>query len=160
VLSMEEGHPADAEVALRKWKEQFHKEKQADDELAADVGLIQALLAQGKLADAKLEIERAEPLATKSQNRLAQLQFALASARVLVASGHPESSRPKLEEILKQVREHGYLGMEFECRLALAELEKTSGHAAAAQAQLTPLEKTAKAKGFGLIARKASAAHE
>ena len=42
-------------VALRKWKEQFHQEKQADDELTAYIGLIQALLAQGKVADAKLE---------------------------------------------------------------------------------------------------------
>src|SRR5271157_379952 len=160
LLSTEEGHPADAEVALRKWKEQFQKEKQADDELTAYIGLIQALLAQTKVADAKLEMEHAEPLAAKSQNLLARLQFALASAWVLIALDNPESARPKLEETLKQVRGRGYIGMEFECRLALAELEKKSGHAAAAQVQLNSLKKNASAKGFGLIARKASAAQE
>src|SRR5208282_4720808 len=104
LLSTEEGHPA-------------------DDELTAYIGLIQALLAQTKVADAKLEMEHAEPLAAKSQNLLARLQFALASAWVLIALDNPESARPKLEETLKQVRGRGYIGMEFECRLALAELE-------------------------------------
>jgi DNA-binding winged helix-turn-helix (wHTH) protein/tetratricopeptide (TPR) repeat protein len=158
LLSIEEGHPAAAEITLRQYLNQFHKEQQADDELAGETSLIQALLAQGKSSDAKTEMERAEPLAAKSQNRLARLQFALASARVLVAEGPQESSRARLEEIRKQAIEHGYLGMEFECRLALAELEKKSGHAASAQTQLAALERTAKAKGFGLIARKASAA--
>ena len=50
------------------------------------------------------------------------------------------------------------MNYQFEARLALGELEKKSGHIGAAQAQLASLEKAARAKGFGLIARKAAAA--
>ena len=45
-LSIEEGHAADAETVIRKCKEQFHQDQQADDELAASVVLIDALLAE------------------------------------------------------------------------------------------------------------------
>jgi eukaryotic-like serine/threonine-protein kinase len=158
VVSMEEGHPADAENALRKWKEQFHSEKQADDELTAYIGLIQTLLAQSKVAEAKLEREHAEPLAARSQSLLARLQFELVSAQVVAALGDLQSASRSMEATLRQVREHGYLGMEFECRLALAELQKKSGHVAASQEELASLEKAAQAKGFGLMARKAFAA--
>jgi hypothetical protein len=48
--------------------------------------------------------------------------------------------------------------MEMEATLALAELQKKSGHHATAQTQLTSLEKDANAKGYGLIARKAAIA--
>jgi hypothetical protein len=42
--------------------------------------------------------------------------------------------------------------------LAVASMEKSSGHAAIAQSQLASLERTAREKGFGLIARKAASA--
>jgi len=156
LLAIEEGHPADAEGTVRKCQEQFHKEHEADDELSATVALIQALLAQGNKAEAKVEVDRAQLLATKSQNRFASLQFSLASANFVLASDHPESSLTQLQQILKEARGHGYLGVEFQARMALAELDKKSGHGASAQAQLTSLERAANAKGFGLIARKAA----
>ena len=71
---------------MRKCKEQFHREQAVDDELAASTMLTRALLAEGKLADAKKEIESAKALATQSQNRLARFQFDLARARVLLTS--------------------------------------------------------------------------
>lgn len=156
-LSIEEGHAADAEVALQKCEEQFHQEQQADDELKASVLLTQAFLAENRRRDARKEIERAELLATKSQNRFARLQYGLASAHVLYMSDRPELSRPQLEQLLKEARERGFVGVELEARLALAESENKSGHIAAAQEQLVSLEKIASAKGFGLIARKAAA---
>jgi DNA-binding winged helix-turn-helix (wHTH) protein/tetratricopeptide (TPR) repeat protein len=156
-ILIEEGHAGEAEMSVRKSITQFHQEQQADDELTAYIVLVQALLAQGKVADAKLELEQAAPLSAKSQNYLARLQFDLASALALAASGDAQAARPMLGKTLKQAREHGYVGMEFDCGLVIAELEKKSGNAAAAQAQLNALERDANAKGFGLIARKASA---
>ncbi len=47
-LSIEEGRAAEVEKPLRQWKQQFHQERQADDELAASTALTRALLAQGK----------------------------------------------------------------------------------------------------------------
>jgi len=156
-LSIEQGHAAEAEVAARRCKEQFHREQQADDELTASVILTQALLSQGKESEAKAEVALAAPLAAKNQNRLAGLQFALVSARVALASDQPQSSRPQLEQVVKGSRQHGFLQVEWESLLSLAELEKKSGHLAAAQSQFASLAKATRAKGFELIARKAEA---
>jgi DNA-binding winged helix-turn-helix (wHTH) protein/tetratricopeptide (TPR) repeat protein len=156
-LAIEEGHPADAESAMLKCKDQFDKEQQADDELTASVVLTQALLAEGRHADAQKAVDAARPLANQSQNRLARLQFDLAVARVLLTSDQPEASRVQLAKILKDAHAHGFAGIEFEARLALAELEKKSGHDAASRTELTALESSARSKGFGLMARKAAA---
>jgi eukaryotic-like serine/threonine-protein kinase len=158
-LAIEEGHPAEAESAMLKCKDQFDKEQQADDELTASVVLTQALLAEGKHADAQKEVDAARSLASQSQNRLARLQFDLAFARVLLTSDQPELSRVQLAKILKDARAHGFAGIEFEARLALAELEKKSGHDAASRTELIALESSARSKGFGLVARKAAATH-
>ena len=93
-----------------------------------------------------------------SQNRLARFQFDLALARVLSASDQPTLSRAQLEKILREARGLGFAGIEFEARLDLAELEKRSGHAAAARTQLAALESSARDKGFELVARKAATA--
>jgi DNA-binding winged helix-turn-helix (wHTH) protein/TolB-like protein len=157
-LSVEDGRAADAETTLRQWKDQFHSERQADDELAASVGLTLALLAEGRQADAQKESEGAKELAVKSQNLLYRLQYELTFARVLLASEHPELSKPRLQQILRQARAHGFAGMELEALLATAELEKLSGHVALAREHLASLEKAARGKGFVLVARKAAAA--
>jgi DNA-binding winged helix-turn-helix (wHTH) protein/tetratricopeptide (TPR) repeat protein len=156
-LAIEEGHPADAEAAMLKCKDQFGKDQEADDELTARIVLTQALLAQGKHADAQKEVEAARTLAGQSQNRLARLQFDLAVARVLLTSDQPELSRVQLEKILKEARAYEFAGVEFEARLALAELEKKSGHVSASRTELAALESSARSKGFGLMARKAAA---
>ena len=143
---------------MRKCKEQFHREQATDDELAASAMLTRALLAEGKLEDAKKEIDAAKALATQSQSRLARFQFDLALARVLLTSEQPELSRAQMEKILGDARKHGFVGVEFEARLVLAEWEKKSGHDSAARAELAALESSARSKGFGLVARKAAAA--
>ena len=157
-LSIEDGRAPEAETTLRHWKDQFHSEKQADDELAASVGLAVALLAERRQADAQKEIEGSKQLAAKSQNLLYRLQYELTFARVLLASEHPELSKPRLQQILRQAHAHSFAGMELETMLAAAELEKRSGHTAIAREQLASLENAARGKGFVLVARKAAAA--
>jgi eukaryotic-like serine/threonine-protein kinase len=157
-LSIEEGQPSDGESALRQWKEQFHLEQQVDDELAASVVLAEALLAQRKQPEAQKEIEESQSLAAGSQDMLGRLQYDLTSARVMLASDHPEMCKPRLEKLLREARAHGYGGLELKAMLAAAELEKRSGHAALAQGQFASLERIAQGKGFGLVARKAAAA--
>jgi tetratricopeptide (TPR) repeat protein len=157
-LAIEEGHPSNAEEILRKCDEEFHQEQQADDELLGEVALIRALRAEGKQAEAIKEADRAKPLADSSHNILARLQFELELARILLESDHPERSRSHLEQTLKAARSHGFAGLEFETDIALAELEKKSGHGAAAKAQLASVEKAARERSLALIARKAAAA--
>ncbi len=157
-LSLEEGHAADAETVIRKCKEQFHQDGQADDELAASVALIDVLLGQGKYVEAANEEQASRALAAKSTNQLNRIQFDLVSARVELAIGHPAAARPKMQRTLDSARAHLLLGVELETRLMLAELKKKLGQSVEAQADLVALEKLARGKGFGLIAGKALSA--
>ena len=157
-LAIEEGHAHEAEDALKKCMEQFHREQAVDDELAASTMLTRALLAEGKIGDAKKEIEGAKALATQSQNQLVRFQFDLARARVLLTSERPNLPRAEVDEILGEARKRGFVGIEFEARLVLAEWEKKSGHDAVARTELAGLENSARSRGYGLVARKAAAA--
>jgi tetratricopeptide (TPR) repeat protein len=68
-LAIEEGHASDAEAAVREYKDQFHREQQADDDLGASIALIDALLAQGKQGEAQKEMEAARQLGNATRNR-------------------------------------------------------------------------------------------
>jgi tetratricopeptide (TPR) repeat protein len=157
-LAVEEGRAAEGETTLRQWKEQFQLEQQADDELLAAIGLAEALLAQGKQAAAQREIEGARELAGKCQNLLDRVQYDVASARVLLASDHPERAKVVVDRALGDARGHGLVGIEFDAMLVTADWEKRSGRAAIAREELASLERAAREKGFMLVARKAAAA--
>jgi eukaryotic-like serine/threonine-protein kinase len=157
-LSLNEGQAAEAETVIRKCKEQFHQDSQGDDELAASVALIAGLLGQGNSVEAAKEEQASRALAAKSTNQLNQLQFDLVSARVELAIGHLAAAHPQLQRTLDSARAHLLLGVELETRLRLAELKQKLGQRVEAQADLVALEKLGRAKGFGLIAGKASSA--
>ena len=154
-LAIEEGHASDAGASVRECKEQFHREQQADDELSASIALMDALLAQGKQAEAQKEMEAAQGLGNKSQNRFLRLQFELASGRVLLASDHPDASRPLFQRVAGDAHRYGFVGLELADELALAQLANKTKHVSQAQIKLHALQKSATSKGFGLIARKA-----
>jgi len=155
-VAIEEGHASDAEASLRACRQQFHEEQQADDELTASTVLIDALLAEGKQAEAEKEMAASQDLGDHTQNRLLHLQFELASGRVLLASNHPESSQSLLRQMARDAQRHEFAGLGFAGQLALAELALKTRHTAEAQTQLRALQKAAGSRGFGLIARKAS----
>jgi DNA-binding winged helix-turn-helix (wHTH) protein/tetratricopeptide (TPR) repeat protein len=154
-LSLEGGHAADAETVIRKCKEQFHQDGQADDELAASTAVVEGLLGQGKFTEAAREKQESQALAAKSTNLLNRLQFDLATARVELASGHLDSSRAQLDRTLQSAQLHHLLGVELETRLTLAELKKKRGQSTGAHADLVALERVAEHKAFSLIASKA-----
>jgi tetratricopeptide (TPR) repeat protein len=154
-VAIEEGHALDAEASVRACMQQFHEEQQADDELTARIALIDALLAQSKQREAQKEMEASQRLGNQSQNRFLQLQFELISGRVLLASDHPDASRPLFKRVAGDAHRYGFVGLEFADKLALAEFANKTKHGAQAQMELQALQKTASSKGFGLIARKA-----
>jgi eukaryotic-like serine/threonine-protein kinase len=156
LLAIESGQPAQAESSLRECKQRFHKEKETDDELAASTALSRALLAQGLQREAGVEIESSREMAAKSQNLAVRLQHELAFARVLLLSDHAETARPVLAKVLQDARQHNQVGVELEAMLMQADLEQRSAHKALAQQQLATLERMARDRGFGLIARKAA----
>src|SRR5580700_1494538 len=154
-LSIEQGHAANAETVIRKAKEQFHQDQQADDEFAAGIVLIDALLAESKLPEAESEAGQAKSLADKSANTLLRLQFEMMSGRVQDLSGHFRAASEQLQKTLRSAHSHELLELEFETRLAMAELRNRAGQSVAARAESLSLENAARKNGFGLIASKA-----
>jgi DNA-binding winged helix-turn-helix (wHTH) protein/tetratricopeptide (TPR) repeat protein len=154
-LAVEEGRGSDAETVIRKCKEQFHQDQQADDELAASIVLIDALLAESKLPEAESEAGQAKSLADKSADTLLRLQLELMSGRVQGWSGHFRVANAQLQKTLQSAHSHRLLELELETRLALAELSNRAGQSLAARAELLRLENAASRSGFGLIASKA-----
>ena len=154
-LSIEQGQAADAETVIRKGKEQFHQDQQADDELAASIVLIDALLAESKLPEAESEVEEAKSLAHKSANLLLHLQFEVRFARAQGQAGHFPSALADLRKTLQDSHSHQLLELEFESRLAMAELRNRAGQSVTARSEALSLENDARKNGFGLMARKA-----
>jgi tetratricopeptide (TPR) repeat protein/predicted Ser/Thr protein kinase len=156
-LTLEDGHPEEALAAARKAVADFHTQNQADYEAAAHTLTARCLLQSGKLAEAKAEIQQAEKL-VKTDDQVAHLPVAIASARIATASGDPATARKILDETLAEATKANLLYYQYDARLALGELEIKSGKVAAGRAQLTTLERDAEGKGFLLIARKAATA--
>jgi eukaryotic-like serine/threonine-protein kinase len=155
-LSLEQHHAEEAESQARQCEEQFHRGRQADDELAAGIALIQALQSQGKNPQAREEADRMRSLAAKSENRLVRLQFAVAYARTETTLGHTEASRRQLEQAVKDARNRHFLRVELDARLAVAQLNRQSGDTTVAKAQLASLQTDARKHGFTLVAQKAA----
>jgi DNA-binding winged helix-turn-helix (wHTH) protein/tetratricopeptide (TPR) repeat protein len=154
-LAIEEGRASDAEAVIRTCKEQFHQDQQADDELAASIVLIDALLAESKLPEVESEAGNAKSLADKSANTLLRLLFEMMSARVEDLSGHFPAASAQLQKTLQSAHSHQLLELEFETRLAMVELRNRAGQSVAARTESLSLENAARNNGFGLIASKA-----
>jgi DNA-binding winged helix-turn-helix (wHTH) protein/tetratricopeptide (TPR) repeat protein len=154
-LAIEEGRPANAEPALRRCREQFHRERQADDELAATTALVDDLRAQGRTAEAREELGHLRPRAEQTRNLADRLQALLVSARVSADTSQLDEAQRDASLVSREAREHDLTGAALEARLALAEVASRRGRIAAASQQRHSVERIARSKGFGLIAGKA-----
>jgi eukaryotic-like serine/threonine-protein kinase len=157
-LTIAEGRPAEAESSAREARDQFRQENQADDELIAGSVLAKSLLEQGRFADAQLAVEGASTLAARSQNRGVSLRFAITAARVSAAAGKLDQAKSTLVGALGDATKNGYLGYEFEARLALGAIETKSNKGGVGHEHLRQLALAARSKDFRLIARDALAA--
>jgi tetratricopeptide (TPR) repeat protein len=159
-LDLAEGKAASAEGVARGSEEVFRAEGAVDRQAVAQVLLADALLAQGKTAEAKGAAEQARALAESSKERRARWGAALAAARVRAATGsrvNQTAAVAALDAAAAEATKAGYVGVNLELRLAAAEIEQAAGQTAAAKARLGPVAKEATARGYGLIARQATA---
>jgi eukaryotic-like serine/threonine-protein kinase len=155
-LSIEEGHPERAEPLARQALEVFRGEGNPDSELATYEVWARALLAQGKLKEAEKLIDSTQD--QKEQTRASafnRLLFTITAARVRAANGGRVEAQRVLESALAHATRVGCWIGQFKARLALGEIELTSGNAAAGRTDLRKLEQEARARGFLLMARQA-----
>ena len=95
-------------------------------------------------------------LAGQSTAPSPRFEATLADARVKAKLGKWAQAREELESMLASARKSGFRSYEFEARLALGEIDQWSGSTSAV-AQLTALERDARAQGLLLIANQAHA---
>jgi tetratricopeptide (TPR) repeat protein len=160
-LSLDEGRPADAEKMARETSQEFERNKEVDREARARCALALSFLAQGRTSEAQRAADRATALSAKSESQPVRLLVAITVARVRAAAGGATAAARAIRSIeaaRAEAKRAGRLGLEFEARLALGEIEMLSGHSATGRQHLERLAEDARARGFGLVARKAGVA--
>src|SRR5206468_2638014 len=131
-----------------------------DNEALARAVLARAQLAQGKTADAAEASRQALALAQKTQDTTVRLTVAIEAARVRAASGLQADvgdAAKVLKNAVADAKKEGLTGLLLEARLALGQVEIVYGDRASGRSRLVDVQQEATAKGFLLIARRASA---
>ncbi|HUP47768.1 MAG TPA: serine/threonine-protein kinase [Thermoanaerobaculia bacterium] len=158
-LAVEEGRAAEAEKTARESEEILRTEGAAEQSVLPLTVLIDALVAQGKQTEARQVADRAWKTAGKSEDRRLRFTVAVSRARAISASGKPDdidAAVGALEDTIAEASRTGFVSSELAARLALGEVELAAGRPSAKR-RLAALEREAKAKGFGRVARRAAA---
>lgn len=155
-LSLEEAKYDEAEKATRETVEDFKRENQIDDQISAEVQLIDSLLRRHASADAAKEVAASAPLISKTQNEDVRLSFEIVEARVNSLLGHKGDAQRSIASVLAKTKTEGFIVHEYECRLALGEIEIASHETPSGEKMLSDLTKEARAKGYVLIANRAA----
>jgi hypothetical protein len=108
--------------------------------------------------EAAREMQKAEVLSAKTDDKILATALAVTRGRILTASGDYPASRKKLDAALAAATKSGLMQWQLKALLAIGELELKSGKVPAGRARLAALEKDATANSYLLIARKARAA--
>ena len=157
-LDCESGKASDAETLARGAVQEFREEREPDDETQSEVVLSRSLLQQGRVKDAQQTIAEAVNLSRKSSNVMVLLPLAIQNAYTQAAAG----DLPRAEQLARNARleakKLGLVRLELETSVALGDIQLRRGNPAVARKMLEETEKTARAKGFELIARNARAA--
>jgi eukaryotic-like serine/threonine-protein kinase len=160
-LSIEKGDPARAERLAAQFVGDRRFSIFPVNELGGRTLLALALLEEGKTLEARQQIELAAPLAEKIQDVNSRIKYEIVAGRVRSASGKSADiadATRSLRAALAEATSGGFVGYQFWARLAQAEIEVKSGNAHIGRAHLTALERDATAKGYGLVAHKATIA--
>jgi tetratricopeptide (TPR) repeat protein/TolB-like protein len=155
-LAIEEGHPESAGPLLGPALEVFAAQEAADWEASAQAVLARSLLGGLRPGDARKALDRALALSGRSLSPHVRLAVAATAGPVEAAEGRADKALLRLDAALAEAVRLRLVGLQLELRLARGEIGIGSGRAAAT-GDLRALAGDARARGFGLLARKAEA---
>src|SRR6266568_766382 len=163
LVSIEENHLTDAEIALREVVSKSDEHKDFDGESTALIFLSKAFQMEGKLDDARKSLIRAKQLSHSISDWTLEKSLEIQDARLKVAaaSSHKEenlplaSTRKNLLSIVASARTMENYSMECNTRLALGELEMQA-NPPIGRSELVALSRETHERGFDLISRKAT----
>ena len=137
--------------------QEFQKENESDEQILALAWLSRALVQEGKVSDAQAAIVQATTLSAKSSDAATHLVFEIADAYTQSAAADFSGAEHSAKSAFTQASKLGFVQTRLEASLALGKIEMKGANSAAGRATLQQLAKDARARGFTLIARKASA---
>jgi hypothetical protein len=140
---------------LRKAAQSFAKDKSPEGEAIAQCFLARSLAARGEYSKAVSAVARAKSLLTANMAYNVRFELAIAQARSAKPSQAPLAELAALRSALATAMQHGYTLYELQLRMELAHLLVKSGQVAEGRSTLAAVADSARAKGFGLIARDA-----
>jgi serine/threonine-protein kinase len=156
-VAYDSGRITDAETLARMALGEFQAEKEPVQEIAADGLLAKVLLDQNRIGEAKDCIADGSRLLQNTPDVIRRLALLVDNAYVLAADKKPDAAeaagRKAVSEALRLGLERTYL----EASLALGKIEMHGKSRGVGQARLQKLAKDARAKGFMLISKDASA---
>lgn len=158
-LDCDSGKGAEAEQLSRAAVEAFRADAYADQEIFAQSVLSRSLLQHEKVDEARAAIAEAVRLSEKSHDVTVRIPVMLDHAQVMAAGKDLGGAGKAAQQALMQARKLGLFRLQLEASLALGQIEMRDKNPAAGRGRLRTLEKSARAKGFELIARKAANAN-
>jgi eukaryotic-like serine/threonine-protein kinase len=122
--------------------------------------IAEARLAQGRISDAKKNVDSVMAFAKVSHSKEIELNAAIDAARVQAAANAQDTREAKrqLNRVLADATAVGLRDVTFEARLALGQMELSSGDLASGHARLESLERDCMESGAVLVARKITSA--
>ena len=160
-LLLEKNLPEQAALLASAAADEFHAEKDKDDEVIARIVLARALASQKKMTEAERQADAAGALASiEDLSKNGQYDVLIALARMRTAVGeqaHLRNVLDLLQTVARQTRKKGMPGLELDARLAIGEIESVRGDRGQATAEFSAVRKKASASGYLLIAQKAGA---
>ena len=157
LVLLELNRPAEAAALVSRPIDVFRAKARPNDEAAAVVVLARALMAQGKLNEARSALAASQRRAQTSQNPAIRLQSAIAGAELLAAEGEHKEAAARLAAIASEAHGLGLIMLELEAILAWGKAEAADDIAAGLK-RLRALATKAGDLHCELIARKATEA--
>jgi tetratricopeptide (TPR) repeat protein/tRNA A-37 threonylcarbamoyl transferase component Bud32 len=158
VLALEKGKGDDARKLAENAAKEFTDLKDPASEAAARTVLAQVLLANKNFDAARLELESAKRLSEVSGDPSLKLQVTLTQCKIDIAAGDSARAIPALQALVKDAQKIGSLEYALEARVALGEAQLKAGRNDEGQRTLATVAQEAKAKGLGLLEKRAKAA--
>jgi len=151
--NIDNSHASEAEGLARRALQEFDVEKDINQQASAHDMLAQALMAEDKLSEAEIEIDRARGLEARDQGTI--LSRAITSGRILARQGKYEDAEQELQGAIDRGKQMNMQGWRMQALLALGEVQLQAGNLSKGLQLLADLHREASALGYMAIAKRA-----
>jgi eukaryotic-like serine/threonine-protein kinase len=155
ILCSQEGSFLEARSYAEQAATELAAEKDSDGEGQARGALAEVLFGLRDTAGAQRQIHLARDLAAKAKDQYLKLSVTITQARIDAASGNTDAAVSALRGVQQEARKAGLVAVELQARLALGNIQVRAGRTQEGRAALAAVAVDARAKGFGLVAKKA-----